>query len=138
MAEFSNNELPAPYNPTKASQGANEKQGSPYCASGDYYFDKGFEHLESNNNDEAVKMFEVGSKQNHVLCQKYFAMALLTGKGVQKNSELGWKLLLKCAYEKEWDSECTFNEMDPMILQQKDYKEAWIYLKDVKQEHSFH
>ena len=95
---------------------------------GDYYFANGFQKMELKDYEGATKMFEIGAKLNHLLCQKYYAKSLISGRGIKKNDDEGWKLLLKSAFDGDWDCECTFNEMDPKILKHNGFEEAWEYI----------
>ena len=125
MDDFMKTQSPKLQNPNQESKFFPESA----METGDYYYMEGYNQLELNDPKAAAQMFEKGSKLNHRLCQKYYAEALLTGYGIEKNEVEGWKLLLKTAYEKEWDCECTFNEMDPKILQYDSWEKAWEFFR---------
>ena len=111
----------------KFSFKVDEKQSQAEAA---YFFEEGYKMLDLEEYQNAVQMFVKGANLGHLLSQKYYGQLRIAGKGIEKNEEEGLQILLNIALQGDYDSQCTFNEIDPKILEYDNFNDAWYYLKN--------
>ena len=118
--------------PILATNERREGEISDLNVDGNILFEKAMEKLDSNETKEAAQLLGQGAQLDHFLCQKFYLNFLVEGLHVvEKNVDEGLKLALKLAFKGDYDSKCSFNEINPNILKQGGIEEAYFYYKNL-------